>query len=592
MLYYINVTSWNLIESFVTESLSPHIFYSERSYGNNLSRHFDKNNELCNYLVLTTRETTSDYSILIDEDILDKESIVPVSSHKTLFTYGKTIYFRKGAVQFRFATKELMNSLIAECHILLDVKCVEKYSDCFFISDRGHKPIEVSTRLADSNGFSFDFDRNIRKDNHFNIVKGMLIGYARGILTTSNNEEQALKLQLVSLKNSFAGINTSIMVNGEGVKNPETILFAIRQAKQSYDAIRDVKTNLFDVLSHQFNEVVKLAEERSKLIMEVKSSGSEASKRKLESERSAIQSQIFRIEVDNNIGDYYDELQAIKDQERMNGRRVGKERQYFKKGTPEYERKQFLKDTIERFKRENSEYAFLLKRIDEINQRLSEIDLESTQYDNVILGIFSRISDIMNDLIKKVNDTEDLNNVDFSDVEVLPNGGISIRQGCGIGEAERDYLNITLSYLIEKPFMTTVSDAAILKLIVESAREFKSLDSAKTKDGMSILQTLRDFWCYKNQKVSTFAIPDSLPVLQAIMAFYVKPYGFDQIERYILNKHYGHKAYAFMLWGGFLGYAALPKTFTSVIYQDDEVSRPIDNYLKSVSDTILSQVTE
>ena len=54
MQYYINVTSWNLLESFVTESLSPFAFYQNRNFGNNLSRYLDKSNEKTNFLILST----------------------------------------------------------------------------------------------------------------------------------------------------------------------------------------------------------------------------------------------------------------------------------------------------------------------------------------------------------------------------------------------------------------------------------------------------------------------------------------------------------------------------------------------------------
>ncbi len=51
MIYYINITSWNLLESFVTESISPHAFYSERTFGNNQSRYLDARHELNEFLV-------------------------------------------------------------------------------------------------------------------------------------------------------------------------------------------------------------------------------------------------------------------------------------------------------------------------------------------------------------------------------------------------------------------------------------------------------------------------------------------------------------------------------------------------------------
>ena len=41
MFYYIGINSWNLLESFVSESISPFSFYQVRGYGNNLSRYID-----------------------------------------------------------------------------------------------------------------------------------------------------------------------------------------------------------------------------------------------------------------------------------------------------------------------------------------------------------------------------------------------------------------------------------------------------------------------------------------------------------------------------------------------------------------------
>lgn len=41
MFYYISTNSWNLLESFVSESISPFSFYQVRGYGNNLSRYLD-----------------------------------------------------------------------------------------------------------------------------------------------------------------------------------------------------------------------------------------------------------------------------------------------------------------------------------------------------------------------------------------------------------------------------------------------------------------------------------------------------------------------------------------------------------------------
>jgi hypothetical protein len=81
--------------------------------------------------------------------------------------------------------------------------------------------------------------------------------------------------------------------------------------------------------------------------------------------------------------------------------KVGKSSLYFKKGTHVYVRKAYLKEEISRFESTHSEYKSLLEQKREINDRIFKLSSNSTIYDNVILGIFARISDIINDLIKK-----------------------------------------------------------------------------------------------------------------------------------------------------------------------------------------------
>lgn len=584
MIYYINITSWNLLESFVTESLSPHTFYSQRFFGNNLSRYLDGGHELSEFLVLSTRETKSEYSILVDGELLDKESLSPVKSHSTLFTYNKTIYYRKGLVSFRFSTEDLLNALEAEAHILLDVKCIEKYKADFFIGNRGYKSVDVSSRL--SNGLSFDKVNHVSLDNKFNTLKGAIIGYARGILTSSNSAEQALKSDLITIKNMFAGLNTNIMMSGDAVQNPDSIIISIQKAKSTYDILRQVKTNLFDILLQQFKEIQELALKRSEELSVNKLVDQTAVIKRLEGKREEIEHLIYEIEEDNNLSVLHSELECIKDQERMNGMKVGKSRLYFRKDTPEYERKTFLKEEISKFESSHSEYKSLLEQRREINDRIFKLSSNSTIYDNVILGIFARISDIVNDLIKKVNDTEELNNVTLANIEIQSNGDICVK-ATNASQAEVEYFNVVLSYIITNPASEPISDASILNLIKETGIIYKSLPSSSSAEGNAILQCLRQYWGYKNRRVSSFSIPKDLNVLQSIMSFYVKPFGFDQIERYMLNRRYTEKSYAFMLWGACLGYASLPKTFTNIIYQDNELYKPIDEYLETIRKGLL-----
>lgn len=66
------------------------------------------------------------------------------------------------------------------------------------------------------------------------------------------------------------------------------------------------------------------------------------------------------------------------------------------------------------------------------------------------------------------------------------------------------------------------------------------------------------------------------------MAFFVKPFGFDQMERFMQNRGINYKQYGFMLWGGAIGYASLPKTFTNLLYSNDNIYKRMDDFLFSL----------
>jgi len=78
MQYYIEISSWNLLESFVTESISPYSFYSERNFGNNLSRYLSGEKEKSNYLILSTQDFGGDITLIVDEALIDKAYLNPI----------------------------------------------------------------------------------------------------------------------------------------------------------------------------------------------------------------------------------------------------------------------------------------------------------------------------------------------------------------------------------------------------------------------------------------------------------------------------------------------------------------------------------
>lgn len=578
MKYYISINSWNLLESFATESLSPFAFYNKRNFGNNLKRYMNNANDKINFLVLSSNDNGGDYTIEIDDAILDKTCIKAVKNLKTLFIYNKTIYYKVGQVAFRFANQSLLDALIAETQILFEIKCIEKYKSYFFVKDVKEKKASVTLkRLGES--FSFEQQDFIYKDNIFNAIKGAIVGYVRGELTASGFDAQRLISMIKDIKNSFAGLNTQIMVNDIEITNPEIYIKKIHECKELFNDTCPAKTNNFDILIQLFLQIKDLSSLRYSELMTYKSNDWMQQYEKMISQKQDFENQIYQIESDYDIILYKEELHHIKELEKSMGEQQGKSRVYFKKGTPEYARKNQLKETLKKFEDNNEHYKNLLIELNYINQKIINSSNRKSQYDNVINALFLRASDITNDLLKKFDTVKSLNNVDLAPLKYFTDGMIQI-QNERIDKAEIDFFNILLRIIIKRNSQTPISDAYILTLIENAAKEYKSYNSSTTDNGMKIIACLREYWKYKQNKVFVFTIPKDMPVFQSIIAFFLKPFGYDQIERYMLNKKLTEKKYAMMLWGAYNGYAALPKTFTSILYQHESYYTGMDDLLQ------------
>lgn len=570
MQYYIEISSWNLLESFVTESISPFSFYSERNFGNNLSRYLSGEKEKYNYLILSTEDLGGDISLIVDESLIDATCLKSINRRlTTAFTYPKTIYYRKGFIKVRFESSSLKDSIIAESKILLEVKCLDKYVPDFFVKSKKNKMKADISNLKDL--LSFDRPAYIEFDEKFNKIKGALIGYTRGQYTTSDDTTLTLQNNLRDIKNSFGGMNTQIMMSD--VLNEDSDLSGrIRICKELYFKTIG-RTNSFDVLLDQYNEVINLAKMRSE---EKKQLNNNQSKDDLLQEKTYIENCISQIEVSFNIIEVRKELNSIKAQEKANGERIGKSRLYFKKGTVEYERKQQLKNIIDEFENGNAEYIHYKNKLYQIDQELND---DSNKFDNILSAIFTRISDILNDLIKNSSSLTNGGMVDLTKVSISD----SLYLSSNPDDSEICYFNILLNCILSSITAKQLSEHSVLLVLEESAKLFKSMPLSKENSGKMILNTLREYWLYKNQRVDSFNIPEGMPVLQSIMSFFVKPLGFDQIERYMMIKKFSSKAYAFMLWGAWIGFADMPKTFTNVLYQNDNINSIIDNKLKELS---------
>lgn len=574
--YYLSVDKWNLMESLVTESISPYSFYKKRNFSNILSRIKDDGNKKYSQLLLCTLKKGNNCLIGIHESLLDKNSLRGIlkkdkkGCFQDYFSYDKTIYFKKGLVKFLFKNNSDINEIVAESRIVFELKCIDKYKDFFFVDDSiGNIP--KNWNPFDLVPSTFEEDSFIAFDNKYNLVKAAIIGYARGLLTSCNSDEQKLKSSIIKLKNDFTGLHTDIMVNNINIANPKKYEADIKLCKSLFCKLRNTETNYFDMLLQIFSQLKLLVNKR---VLKIMSRNDESYKKSFYTRKENIINEKNTIELKNHIDSIRYELDEIKAQEVNNGKILGKSRVYYKKGTPERERKDYLKGVLKDFEKGNPRYVELQEQLSSVKQEIIFIETNSTEYDNTITSVFNRISDIMNDLLKKIDKSRSLSTINLSDIIVTDNT-LALRNNDNV---EILYFNIVLDYILNGNLAKPISDSTIIDIVTATGQIFSKIEESKSDLGKTILTSLRDFWKYKNNKALSFALPDNMPIFNSVMSFYIKPFGFDQIERYMMNRNYTQKQYAFMLWGACKGYADLPRTFTNVLYENDATNE-VDQYL-------------
>ena len=580
MKYWIIIDSWNLMETFTTESLSPHSFYENRSFGTDLTRYISKDGELYNNLVLYRKEPVADYAIEIDSQIID-ESLIRKVKRTDAFLYPKTIYYRKGSVRFRFKDEASIRGFIAESKIIFEVKSIEKYSDSFFVDDEN--AIETG-KIDKSESFSFELNDYLYADNIFNSVKGGVVSYACGEKTTTSIENQSLFLALTSLKNMIAGLNTTVMMGEERIIDYSPYKISLVRARNEFlKSEFKSNSNLFEVLKHILDEIMSLSSLRLEVVARQKTPDYAREMLELEKKKEEYKTLLYNLE-ESNIRDFKEELKTIKDLEVLNGEREGKKRKFFPKGSPEYLRKQELKAQIDKYKEENLEYKNAYREYKAIESSLANSIVGVTQYDSAISALFVRFSDNINDIFRiiKCNLRQGNNNINILPSITIHGNTVSIGIDSATKEEEILY-NIFLNYIIANPNgkQNAISERKIIEIVEVTGKLFAEHEASKSENGELILSTLRDFWLYKNQKADSFDIPEQLPVIQAIMSFLIKPRGYDQIERFMLNRGYQMKKYAYLLWGSLIGYAAIPKTLTNML-NDSSHEKVLDEYLAQI----------
>ena len=579
--YWAILSHWSLIDSMATESISPYSFYMERCFGSDLSRYID-GSERINHIVLYATEPVADIAVELSESLLEPQSLCPVGKGHKVFTYPKTIVFRKGEVRFRFSSDVLLKTILSETEIMLEVKCTRLYRDDFYVSVGGtpvNKELYMDCLPLERQ------DESIVADDRRNYVKGAIMSFVRGSLTSHSESDRSLLNALADLKNSFCGQHTKIMI--DCTYHPiASLMNKIESVEELYVLAGHRRTSNFEVIKHIYIEVIDIAKKRYEALKSRKILDRQKQADQFEVLARQCEMEMSRIMNEGDLSKVVDELNIIKSMEVARGREVGKSRLYFKKGTPEYIRKLELKAQIEDFKKNNGQYNELDRKCREYKRRKTELMTDSTEYDGAISPAFLKISDVVSSITADVSRISSAGTVDLSPIDVTDGRTVVLRPGCGYSVGQVEFFNILLESILDNPLkeLRPVSDMDVMKILQISCKRYK--DECKTFDtdeGQKIKDIVNSFWKYRKHDPSGNIVLDpSMPLLSAAIAFFVKCQDFSQIERYSENKGIGCKPYSLMLWSALVGFASLPRTMTDEIYSDLERYRDIQNILKAL----------
>ena len=546
-----------------TECVSPYSFYLGRCFGSDLSR-FIEGSERVNHIFLYADEPKCDYAIEVSSDMLDKDCITPLDKQCLVFKYPKSIYFKKGMVRFRFASDTLLKSFLAETEIMLEVKATRLYRNDFYV---GNGVSDINSCLYDELALEGQA-HYLASDDAYNYYKGAIIGFGRGLLTSKSPQDIELSKSLADLKNDFTGCHTRLMVDDTFCPD-RSLLDKNSACKVLFKKTTGKQTNSFDVIRLLFEELLQIASARCEELKKQKTPAFTARLRELEDQQLVIEKKLYKIEADFNIVSYSNELRAIMDAEVKNGQSEGKTRKYFPKGSPERERKEQLKKIIDQFKASNSEYMELEKELTDIKSKIAGQTIGFTEYDGAIAPIFTKISDVINSIITDSVSFSSNKSVDFSGLEIKGTE-LSVKSNGLFGSAETEYFNILLDSIRNNPLkeLRPVSDKDVLYLLEKSCKRYQAEGvTYSSLEGQTIKNALVAFWNYKKHNpAGRIIVPEGMPLFSAVIVFFMKGADFMQMVRYADNRGINSLPYSLLLWGSFIGYASIPRTFTDALY--------------------------
>ena len=395
----------------------------------------------------------ADYVVELDSSLLFPKYICDVGSGTV--EYSMPIFFTQGKVRFIFATDNLKKDFEASATLMLAAKCVSKYKDAMVTSSCEMVRCPRNPDIMHHEGSAVA--QVVEK--RFNVLKGAIVAYVCASCTSDSLEGLELKTIVRKLKNDIAGLHTQVMMDSHRPFDVESVMSRIGQAKAQYIGRAFRETNLFDILRQLFKNMVEIVEEKNA----ADSNPAECGRASID-DYKALEYKMRELEDRYSIREKRAELQQIKDMEVENGRRNGKTRTFFKKGTPERARKEELKIEIERFESSGEFY--------ELQREMNRLEgcLKPAGHESVIRALFERMSDVTTSILEAIDSSSASGSADLSQL-AYEQTKISLEVGA-FDSVEMAFFNIVLENVISNPFDVS-SELALMDLISESAKRFK-----------------------------------------------------------------------------------------------------------------------
>lgn len=608
--FWLPISSWNIPELFITESISPNRYYKKRKFGNSNNLITDDNGiplQAENCLVLYPNQFRFTPKIgkpafiyihqsAINEDflIIDKDGIG---------YYFDTIFLRYGNFQLRFFNENDKKMFMANTSVSLEAKTFNKYNLDFFKEQKqnilfvGKEPSIVNNHKINLLVTNQDKGRNWAFDKAYNQIKGFVYGFLCGTIGKKSGNEVELETELQKLKNKVNALRTFFEMSESYSKEIfEVTLKLTEQCEKIFlETLPNNANHNFIGIKKRIKDLQNLQPLKLAELKNQKNNSRKSGTGKIKEELDLL----------------YKKKTILKNQqeklreEKRNLNELAKSIKRPKKDSEEYERKQELKYEIQEIQDEINNISSTLKPINKeirnLNNDFGEFkSFGRTQYDGNIEEQFYKITSSINNLIfasnsevadkQRKSDLPNLSGFDFDINRLAEKYEGKIEQENFIdsidsihfdmlSKNDKELLTIILNTVFLNPseFSGDVSESLINQILEEVLNKSKKLEDKE------IVNSLSDLFNYRMTREGNYQIPDFSITLQNFFSFIIKPTNPEELKKIIYSKGIREFHIAYAIWGAFVGFAAMPKTFTNIVFdsEDKNIFEQIDDYLFS-----------